>query len=73
VRNGTGESPGKDANPDGGVGVVTFSVLDGLDEWDIIVSDVFLFLSIVVVVVVVLLDLLVHLLVDPCETNEIDR
>lgn len=69
MRNGTGESLGHDANPDSRVGVVTFSVLDGLDAWDIIVADVFLFLGIVVVVVVLLLVLLVRLLVKPSETN----
>ena len=42
MRNSTGESAGQDANPDGRVGVVAFSILDG---WEIIVVDVFLFCS----------------------------
>lgn len=55
----------QDANPDGRVGVVTFSLLDGLDGWNIIVRNVFLFLGIVVVL---LLDgLLLRLLVKPGE------
>jgi hypothetical protein len=71
VRNATGESVGQDPDPDRWVGVVTNSVLDGLDAWDVVVVEVFL-LRIFVLVVLVILDLPVRLLVQPGEPNEID-
>lgn len=73
VRNGTGESVRQDPDPDSRVGVVTVSVLDGLDAWDIVVTEVLLFLGIVLVLVLVVLDLLVSVFVEPGESNEINR
>jgi hypothetical protein len=49
----------------------SISVLDGLDGWDVVIVQDFLFLR-VVVVVVVILDLSVDVLVQPRESNEVD-
>ena len=72
VRNAAGKSVRQDPDPDSRVGVVAISVFDGLDAWDVVVVQVFLFLFLGIVVLVVL-DLPARVLVQPSESNKIDR
>ena len=76
-----GQSVGQDADPDGGIGVVPLSVLDGLDGWDggigsldISITEFALLVFLVghSVLVLVRLDLVVVELVKPSKADEVD-
>jgi hypothetical protein len=74
MRDRAGESLRGHAYPDRRVGCISYPILGGLDEWDVVVEEVGVLYVVVVFVifVVFLLDLLVILLVKPREPNQID-
>src|SRR6266436_2876800 len=69
-----GESIRQHAYPDHRVGGMAFSILDGLDGWNVVVGEVVVVLHVVVVIVVLFpLNLLAVLLVKPHELNQVDE
>lgn len=71
------ETAGSRTDPDGGVGIMTLAVFNGLDARYIVIGDNWLFFVILavvfIVIVVIILDFLVRLLVEPRETNKVHR